>query len=113
METAIQKTILVADDEPSIARLVQMNLQRHGFTVVTAADGRAALQLVEASPPDLILLDVMMPHIDGYEVLRRLKNNPATKQIPVIMLTVKAQDADVFEAEDRGAELGVGAWFYG
>lgn len=97
------KTILIADDEPNIARLVQMNLERHGYTVIAAADGREALKQVEASRPDLIVLDVMMPYMDGFEVLQRLKSDPATRDIPVIMMTVRARDADTFEATERGA----------
>jgi CheY-like chemotaxis protein len=97
------KTILVADDEPNIARLVQMSLERNGYTVVLAPDGREALKQVADSRPDLILLDVMMPHVDGFEVLEKLKGDPATRDIPVIMMTVKARDADTFEATERGA----------
>jgi two-component system, OmpR family, alkaline phosphatase synthesis response regulator PhoP len=99
------KTILVADDEPHIARLVQMNLQRHGYEVVTAPDGRETRKAVEASPPDLIVLDVMMPHVDGFAVLEKLKTDPATRSIPIIMLTARAHDRDIFEAEQRGADV--------
>jgi two-component system, OmpR family, alkaline phosphatase synthesis response regulator PhoP len=99
------KTILVADDEQNILRLIRMNLERQGYKVVTAPDGREVLRIVEESHPDLIVLDVMMPYVDGFEVLKRLKTDPLTKHIPVIMLTVKAQDADVFEAESRGADV--------
>lgn len=99
------KTILVADDEPNIARLTKVNLERRGYNVVIAADGREALKQVEAARPDLILLDVMMPHLDGFEVLRHLKENPDTRSIPVVMLTVQAQDSDEFEAKNRGAAL--------
>ena len=99
------KTILVADDEANIARLVQLNLEREGYSVVTAADGREALEKVAVSKPDLILLDVMMPHVDGFEVLKRLKSDPGTQDIPVIMLTVKAQDTDFFEGRSRGADV--------
>ena len=99
------KTILIADDEQNIIRLVQMNLERHGYKVVTAADGREALQQLAVMHPDLVVLDVMMPYVDGFEVLKRMKEDPLTNDIPVIMLTVKAQDADVFEAEARGADV--------
>jgi two-component system alkaline phosphatase synthesis response regulator PhoP/two-component system response regulator VicR len=99
------KTILIADDEANITRLVQMNLERNGFKVVTAADGREALEKLETMHPDLVVLDVMMPFVDGFEVLKRMKQDPLTSDIPVIMLTVKAQDADIFEAEARGADV--------
>lgn len=99
------KTILIADDEANITRLVQMNLERNGYKVIIAADGREALKLLETSLPDLVILDVMMPFVDGFEVLKRMRKDPLTSNIPVIMLTVKAQDADVFEAESRGADV--------
>jgi Response regulators consisting of a CheY-like receiver domain and a winged-helix DNA-binding domain len=99
------KTILIADDEPNIVRLVQMNLERHGYKVVGAPDGREALKMMEESQPDLIVLDVMMPYVDGFEVLRRVRSDPLLRDIPVVMLTVKAQDADVFEGESRGADV--------
>ena len=101
----MSKTILVADDEQNILKLVQMNLERQGYKVVTAPDGREALKLLETMQPDLLVLDVMMPYVDGFEVLKRVKADPLTRDIPVIMLTVKAQDADIFEAEARGAAM--------
>jgi two-component system, OmpR family, alkaline phosphatase synthesis response regulator PhoP len=99
------KRILVADDEAHIARIVQMNLQRRGYDVTTASDGRQAMDSVAESAPDLILLDVMMPHMDGFEVLTQLKADPATRDIPVIMLTARAHDRDIFEGGERGAEV--------
>jgi two-component system alkaline phosphatase synthesis response regulator PhoP len=98
------KRILAVDDERSIVRLVQVNLERQGYRVKTAFDGQEALAKVQAEPPDLIVLDVMMPFMDGFEVLRELKKSPATRDIPVIMLTAKAQDADVWEGWKSGAE---------
>src|SRR5205807_6916457 len=90
------KKILAVDDEQHIVRLVQVNLERQGYEVVTAFDGKEALEKVESEHPDLIVLDVMMPYMDGFEVLQNLKKNQNTREIPVIMLTAKAQDADVF-----------------
>ena len=98
------KKILAVDDERHIVRLVEVNLARAGYQVVTAFDGREALQKVEAEKPDLIVLDVMMPYMDGFEVLRNLKANPETAEIPVIMLTAKAQDADVFRGWQSGVD---------
>lgn len=98
------KKILAVDDEKHIVRLVQVNLQRHGYEVHTAYDGREALEKVREVKPDLIVLDVMMPHLDGFGVLRRLKADPETRDIPVIMLTAKAQDADVFRGWQSGVD---------
>jgi two-component system, OmpR family, alkaline phosphatase synthesis response regulator PhoP len=98
------KKILAVDDERHIVRLVEVNLARAGYQVVTAFDGREALQKVEAEKPDLVVLDVMMPFMDGFEVLRNLKANPETADIPVIMLTAKAQDADVFRGWQSGVD---------
>jgi len=98
------KKILAVDDERHIVRLVEVNLARAGYQVVTAFDGREALQKVEAEKPDLVVLDVMMPYMDGFEVLRNLKANPVTAEIPVIMLTAKAQDADVFRGWQSGVD---------
>jgi len=91
------KTILVVDDERHIVRLVEVNLQRAGYNVDTAYDGVEALEKVKASKPDMIVLDVMMPRMDGFEVLQNLQANSDTAEIPVIMLTAKAQDADIFK----------------
>ncbi len=81
-----------------------MNLERQGYEVLTAFDGKEALQKVEEERPDLVVLDVMMPYMDGFEVLQNLKRNPDTRDIPVIMLTAKAQDADVFKGWQSGVD---------
>ena len=98
------KKILAVDDERHIVRLVEVNLQRAGYEVVTAYDGREALEKVKAEKPDLVVLDVMMPYMDGFEVLKNLKADPETAEIPVIMLTAKAQDADVFRGWQSGVD---------
>ena len=98
------RKILACDDEKHIVRLVQVNLERAGYTVVTANDGKEALQKVEEENPDLVVLDVMMPYMDGFEVLQNLRRNSATRDIPVIMLTAKAQDADVFKGWQSGVD---------
>ena len=98
------KKILAVDDEKHIVRLVQVNLERAGYEVVTANDGKEALQKVEDENPDLVVLDVMMPYMDGFEVLQNLRRNPSTRDIPVIMLTAKAQDADVFKGWQSGVD---------
>lgn len=98
------RKILACDDEKHIVRLVQVNLERQGYEVVTANDGREALQKVEEERPDLVVLDVMMPYMDGFEVLQNLRRNAATRDIPVIMLTAKAQDQDVFKGWQSGVD---------
>lgn len=98
------KRILVVDDEPHIVRLVQVNLQREGYEVLTAYDGVDALEKVAGEKPDMVVLDVMMPRMNGFEVLKKLKADDATRDIPVIMLTAKAQDADVFRGWQSGVD---------
>ena len=98
------KKILAVDDERHIVRLVQVNLERAGYTVVTAFNGKEALEQVEAEQPDLVVLDVMMPYMDGFEVLQNLRKNQSTRELPVIMLTAKAQDADVFRGWQSGVD---------
>jgi two-component system alkaline phosphatase synthesis response regulator PhoP len=98
------KKILVVDDEPHIVRLVEVNLQRAGYDVVKAMDGVEALEQVKAEKPDMVVLDVMMPRMDGFTVLKHLKADPETQEIPVIMLTAKAQDADIFKGWQSGVD---------
>jgi two-component system, OmpR family, alkaline phosphatase synthesis response regulator PhoP len=96
------KRILAVDDEVFIRRLIEVNLQRAGYHVTTACDGQEALERIQAERPDAVVLDVMMPRMDGFELLRRLKADPATAGIPVLMLTAKAQDADIFKGWSEG-----------
>lgn len=88
-------TVLVVDDDPIIVSLLQVNFEIEGYDVLTATGGEAGLALARAGNPDVVVLDVMMPGIDGLEVARRLRDDPATKSIPVVMLSAKAQAADV------------------
>ena len=97
------KTILTVDDERSIVRLVQVNLERQGYNVLTAFDGRQALEKIAEHRPDMVICDVMMPYMDGFEVLRQLRRNAETRDLPVIMLTAKAMDSDVFIGHQMGA----------
>lgn len=99
------KRILAVDDEKHILRLVEINLQKAGYEVVTASNGREALEAVKLQRPDLIVMDVMMPEMDGLEALQHLKNDESSASIPVVMLTAKAQDADVFQGWQSGADL--------
>ncbi len=102
MQIMAKKKILVVDDERSIVRLVQVNLERAGYEIVTAYDGVEALEKVKDEMPDMVVLDVMMPRMDGFEVLKNLQADPRYQDIPVIMLTAKAQDADIFKGWASG-----------
>lgn len=97
--------VLVVDDQPHIVRLIQVNLERERIDVITAGDGEEALAQVYAEHPDLVILDVIMPKRDGFEVLKAMKSDPETSAIPVIMLTVRTQNADIVEGLHQGAEL--------
>ncbi len=96
--------ILVIDDDPDQRRLLERILSGAGYQVLTAADGQAGLTLAVASRPSLIILDVMMPHLNGYQTCRALKQHPATSGLPIIVLTVKNEPADEFWASESGAD---------
>ena len=98
------RKILTCDDEKHIVRLIQVNLERQGYEVITAFNGAECLEKVKEDRPDLIVLDVMMPEMTGFEVLDVLKKNPDTENIPVIMLTARAQDSDVLRGWQSGVE---------
>lgn len=106
---AVQKQknhrVLVCDDERFIVRLIQVNLERVGYEVITAYDGAEAIEKIHTHKPDLLLLDVMMPFVDGYEVLKRVRHNPETQNLPVIMLSAKATDSDVYWGYHLGTDL--------
>lgn len=86
----------MVDDEKDVVELLKFLLEKDGYTVVTAYNGKDALVIAQQTPPDLILLDVMMPEMDGYTVQTQLLENPSTKAIPIIILTAKGQLRDVF-----------------
>lgn len=96
--------LLIADDEDGIRSLVRMTLESDRLEILEAADGNEAVELARAHHPQLILLDVMMPGISGFEVCRTLKSDRATAGIAVVMLTARAQDADREEGEEAGAD---------
>jgi DNA-binding response OmpR family regulator len=97
-------TILIADDEPDVLELVGYRLSRSGFTVVEACDGEEALARALDQVPDLAVLDVMMPKLDGYELTRRLRTADATQRVPVILLTARAQESDIATGFEAGAD---------
>lgn len=98
------RLVLVVDDEEDILNLLEYNLKKAGFNVVTAKDGPEAITLASGSSPDLILLDIMLPNMDGTEVLKRLKAEPGTRAVPVIMLTAKGEEIDKIVGFELGAE---------
>jgi two-component system alkaline phosphatase synthesis response regulator PhoP len=100
----MSKHVLVVDDEVHIRRLIEVNLQRVGYRVGTAGDGVEALEKIRTERPDLVVLDVMMPRMDGFELLRRLQSDADLAAVPVLMLTAKAQDADIFRGWSGGAQ---------
>lgn len=100
------KTVLVVDDDRVIQQLLVVNLELEGYDVETASDGEQALEKIASVKPDIVLLDIMMPKYDGWEVCRRAKADKATAGIPIIFLSARAQDLDV----RRGIELGVAAY---
>lgn len=97
-------TILVIEDDPDIQELVSFSLGREGYAVVQATSGERGLELAQAAVPDLILLDVMLPGIDGLETLRRLKALPSLARVPVIMASAKGEDPDVVAGLELGAD---------
>ena len=102
MDTALNKKILIVDDEEDILELVAYNLEQNGFQVEKAATGEAGLKAARSENPGLIILDLMLPGINGLDICRLLKSDPDTKNIPIVMLTAKGEESDVV----RGLELG-------
>jgi len=99
-----KKEILVVDDEEDILELVTFNLAREGYAVRCASSGEEALESVKNQVPHLIILDLMLPGIDGLEVARRFKKDPSTENIPIIMLTAKGEEADIVTGLELGAD---------
>jgi DNA-binding response OmpR family regulator len=96
--------VLVADDDRDILQLVSFRLERADYEVVQANDGEEALRLVKELRPDLAVLDLMMPKLNGYEVIREIRRDEETKAIPVILLTARVQEADVARGFEAGAD---------
>jgi two-component system phosphate regulon response regulator PhoB len=96
--------ILVVEDETALSTLLTYNLEKEGFTVRVAADGERAIEALAEKPPDLVLLDWMLPHLSGIEVCRRIRRDPATRGLPIIMLTARGEEADRVRGLDTGAD---------
>lgn len=96
--------ILVVEDEEDILELLAFNLKKEGYHVATATSGEKAVELARRAPPDLILLDIMLPGMDGLEVCKMLKRDPVTINVPVVMLTAKGEEADIVTGLEIGAD---------
>jgi len=96
--------VLIVDDDPDIVRLVGYNLSHSGFEVQTAATGREALEIVQRRPPDLVVLDVMLPDVDGLEVCRTLRQQSPSRRIPILMLTARGEEIDRVVGFELGAD---------
>ena len=101
----MKKQVLVVEDEPNIVASLIFLLEHAGFDVTSLGDGQIALDHILSDPPDVLVLDVMLPGLDGYEVLRHLRDNSLTQTLPVLMLTAKGQRQDRQNAVDFGADL--------
>lgn len=99
------KRVLVVDDEPTILISLEFLFRREGHEVVLAADGEAALKALEEARPDLVVLDVMLPTLSGFEVCRRIRADPRFKDLPVLMLTAKGRETEVAKGLEVGADL--------
>jgi two-component system phosphate regulon response regulator PhoB len=103
--------ILVVDDEDDLLELVRYNLAKEGFEVACVSSGEEALKAARKDPPDLIVLDLMLPAVDGLEVCRRLKADARTRDVPIVMLTAKSEEVDMIAGLDRGADDYIGKPF--
>lgn len=98
--------VLIVEDEPNIVLSLEILLQRAGYETASSADGEAALELIRRTRPDVVLLDIMLPKLNGYEVCRVVKSDPTLSSIPVVMLTAKGQEVEIL----KGLELGASAY---
>ena len=99
-----QVTVLVIDDDPVILQLLQVNFELEGFNVIVASDGEEGLEMARRHHPDVVISDIMMPKVDGLEVLSELKADAATEDLPVILLSAKAQRSEIQQGLDMGAD---------
>jgi two-component system phosphate regulon response regulator PhoB len=103
-DVMVKKSILVVDDEEDILELVRYNLSREGYKILCASSGEEGLKVARAENPNLIVLDLMLPGIDGLDVTRRLKGDDATRNIPIVMLTAKGEESDIVTGLELGAD---------
>lgn len=101
----MSRKVLVCDDERHIVRLLEVFLERKGFQVVTAFDGHQAMEKIRTEHLDLCVLDLMLPGLTGLELLNQIRSDPSTENLPVIVISGKAQDQDAFDAYHHGADL--------
>ncbi len=99
-----KRKILVVDDDPTMVKLINVNLKLNNYAVLEATSGEQALEIVKNEPLDLVVLDIMMPGVDGWEVLKRIRSNPDSQEMPVILVTAKTQDSDVIRGWELGAD---------
>lgn len=102
-ETELKNKVLLVDDDEQILRSLRVYLELEKYQVETAVNGKEALELLKKEKPDIMVLDIMMPEMDGFEVLEKIKEDNEVKDIPVIMLTAKGQDVDVLKGYQMGA----------
>lgn len=98
------KKILVVDDDPTMVRLINVNLKLNDYEVLEATSGERALEIIAREPLDLVVLDIMMPGVDGWQVLKNIRSREETKELPVILVTAKTQDSDVIRGWELGAD---------
>lgn len=99
-----KKKVLIVEDEESLLKLESILLTSRGYDVCSARNGKSAMAMLESEKPDIVLLDIMLPEMDGFEVCRQIKSNPQTSSIPVIMLTAKKSREDMATGEQAGAD---------
>ena len=98
----IAKNILIIEDDPSFSRAINHIIGKEGYNVDTASNGMTGLRMAKENPPDLLILDIMLPGIDGFEICSQLRNNPPTSNLPIIMLSAKGQETD----KETGLKVG-------
>ena len=98
-----QKTILLVEDEPLLANLLKQRLEKDGYTMLSAGDGEEALSVLKANHPDLILLDIILPKMSGFELMEKLKDNPAYGSSPIVIISNLGQDSDIEKGKILGA----------
>ncbi|MDY6796931.1 MAG: response regulator [Actinomycetota bacterium] len=96
--------VLVVDDDPMVTRLVRINLELEKFEVEEAWDGKTAMKMMEENRPDMLILDIMMPQMDGWEILQKLREDTAMTDLPIVLLTAKVQDEDIARGWKMGAD---------